>query len=517
MAGPGTATSQPLQVDTSSLVGRGADPNIVSPAATTALTDAFHRGFITADDIQERLSQRTKEKQALDLEQTQAARKNVGITQKADEETKKAAILDAQLKPGDYGLMNKALSLEGFSVRTNPEGVTDEDRTEIGKRYGALLELKRRQTESASRVKDTEIKPVDVLTKDAAGNEVKGQVIRRLFQGKEISPKQFDSWAQEDAVLRHTSLPQFYQLFSTQGKTVSNPVVATPPAAPVAAPAPAPAALPTPEAIAAANAAPITPEQRAAMVNSGVPVTQAAMATGLVQPPRPTQPAQIVQPAQPTSPISPAIGTTTPEGMFVTGVTEAKTSPAAAKQIGALQERLNTLSNTEDTILKARALAVPGIVGPGQIGLVQKAHQAGAALGRESDKKAYTAQSELNTIIANEIANYVQDWKGAISDKELVFFKNARPRIDSTPEQWTSYLDEWAGKTERLKKVVAGELPPADAAEWAKNPRSQSPATGAEAGGPTTSAPEQTVSSGGKTYVVRVDPNTGQKRYFVRQ
>lgn len=502
MAGPGQATSQPLQVSTSDLVGRGADPNLVSPAAVTALTDAFHRGFITADDIQERLSERTKEKQSLDLEQTQAARKNVGVTRQADEETKKAAILDAQLKPGDYGLMNKALALEGFSVRTNPEGVTDEDRTEIGKRYGALLELKRRQTESASRVKDTDIKPVEVETKDAAGNSVKGQVIRRLFQGKEISPKQFDSWAQEDAVLRHTSLPQFYQIFSTQGQTVSQPAAAVAPvAAPVAVVAPAPAP------------APLTPEQRAALVNQrGFSPTEAALAGPevLVQPVQPTQPALPTQPAQPTTP---ALGSTTPEGVFVTGITEAKTSPAVAKQQGALQERLNTLTNLDNTIAKARSLAIPGNVGPGQIGIVQKATQAKAALGSTEAAKKYTAQSELNTIISNEIANYVQEWKGAISDKELQFFKQARPRIDSTPEQWTSYLDEWQGKNQKLKQIVAGQLPPADAAAWAANPKSQetfAPASGTSAG------EEQTVQAGGKTYIVRIDPATGQKRYFVR-
>lgn len=501
MAGPGQATSQPLQVSTSDLVGRGADPNLVSPAAVTALTDAFHRGFITADDIQERLSERTKEKQSLDLEQTQAARKNVGVTRQADEETKKAAILDAQLKPGDFGLMNKALALEGFSVKTNPEGVTDEDRTEIGKRYGALLELKRRQTESASRVKETDIKPVEVLTKDAAGNEVKGQVIRRLFQGKEISPKQFDAWAQEDAVLRHTSLPQFYQLFSTQGQTVSQPAAPAPVAM---APAPVPA-IATPQAIAAAQAAPISPEQRAAMANAGVPIEQAVMATELIQPARPATP---VQPAAAT----PALGSTTPEGVFVTGVTEAKASPAVAKQQGALQERLNTLTNLDSTIAKARSLAIPGNVGPGQIGLVQKATQAKAALGSTEAAKKYTAQSELNTIIANEIANYVQEWKGAISDKELQFFKQARPRIDSTPEQWSSYLDEWQGKNAKLKQILAGQLPPADAAAWAANPRSQE--TFAPAAGAT--GEEQTVQSGGKTYIIRVDPATGQKRYFVR-
>lgn len=505
MAGPGQNTSAPLQVDTQSLVGRG-PADIVSPAAVTAMTDAFHRGFITADDIQERLSQRTKEKQSLDLEQTQAARKNVGVTRQADEETKKAAILDAQLKPGDYGLMNKALALEGFSVRTNPEGVTDEDRAEIGKRYGALLELKRRQTESASRVKDTDIKPVEVMTKDAAGNEVKGQVIRRLFQGKEISPKQFDAWAQEDAVLRHTSLPQFYQLFSTQqGQTVAQPVAAPAAPAPAAAPAPVPA-IATPQAIAAAQAAPISPEQRAAMANAGVPIEQAVMATELIQPARPTTPVQAAQ-VQPVQP--PAIGSTTPEGMFVTGVTEAKTSPAVTKQTGVLQERLSTLNNLDSTIAKARSLAVPGIVGPGQIALVQKANQAKAALGSTEAAKTYTAQSELNTIIANEIANYVQEWKGAISDKELQFFKQARPRIDSTPEQWTSYLDEWQAKNEKLKQIIAGQLPPADAAAWAANPKSKE----------TTSAPggaEQTVQAGGKTYSVRTDPSTGQKRYFVR-
>lgn len=68
-----TAPQQSLgRIDPSSIVGK-ADTSVVSPSAVAALTDAFRNGFITADDIVQRVGETGKAKQKVQLQLSKEA------------------------------------------------------------------------------------------------------------------------------------------------------------------------------------------------------------------------------------------------------------------------------------------------------------------------------------------------------------------------------------------------------------------------------------------------------------
>lgn len=446
------------QVD---LVGNSGRP-VVTPQATEQLADAFRKGFVTADDIMERVSERTKAKQELELLTTQqgiADATNPGLIQakrnqqlaagaqagsalalnplaeQAKTAELKAAIFDAQAKPGGFDLMQTALSKAGFPVSVDPNaGLTDANKNEIIKRFSALQTYTLKRADAEDRVKNTETKFFPTEQKLPDGSTTKGQLQKLFRNGQEITSDEFKNWATEAEALKRTPFSQWYSLQATQPGQVVAPIA---PAAPLIQPISQPA--------------------------STAPVIQPIQAA----------PAPTIQPSTPQlGQVSPGLG-------FVTSVEAAPVNAATAKRTDALQRELVQLQSIDASINQARQLAVPGIVGPGQIGVTRGMHQLLAAIGSDKAAQTYTSQDQLNTVIANEIAEYVRDWKGAISDKELKFFQAARPRVDSTPERWASYLDEWQTKNEKLKKIVAGELAPDEPAVWAANPKSSAGVTSA--------------------------------------
>lgn len=504
-----------LNIDVGSLV-RPADPNIVTPAGTAALTDAFRQGFVTTDDIVERLSERTKKKKELDLQLTNEALSpgavqtrqlqqqaagaaasgavaNAPLVQQAKEAELKAAIFDAQAKPGGFDSMQQALVKAGFPVSIDAKtGLTDSNKSEIQKRFAALVDYTQRRSDAEEKIKNTDTKffPTEQVLAD--GTKTSGQVQKLFYQGQEISSDQFKSWAQQADSLRKTPFSSFYNLRS--GEAVVSPVPTSP--APVIQPI----------------AAPVTTSSN--LLQQGFPVVtpnltqeQAIAAQNNL-----VQPRQAASSVQPT--ISPQIGQNIPGIGIVTGTTAP--SIATKPPTEAQQRALLALPRFEQANVALRDLQA-----------------------RNYDPTSWTSwvDSFLPQIVKSgdrkEFETAVNAWSqgvlrlesgAAISVKEADWYgKTFFPQVNDPPTV--------VKQKENLRHSVEGMVAEAGSAGStlpdslkdrarsvfkAANSFNNSPnAATAVSFGEATPATENTAVVGGQTYKVRIDPATGQRRYFI--
>lgn len=357
MPGLGAPPNAVVNPDVSSLIGLAAP--VVEPRSTAMLTDAFRQGFITSDDILERVGTRAREKKKLELAQTQQAladvtdpalveaRRNTQLAagaqakgaldrapleQKAREAELKAAIYDAQATPGGFNEMQKALSQAGYPVAIDTNtGLTDSNKAEITKRFAALAEYTNRKTEAESRVKNTEQKFFPTKNRDEAGNTTEGQLQKLFKDGQEVSSDQLKSWVHEAEALRKTPFSAYYSLQSLKPGQVVAPTPA-PAVAPVA-PAPAPALPPVTQSIEQLKA------KRAQIAGALGPVQVSQMSDAEVQA---WQPPAAPAPVAPTAAAAPPTGTS-----FVTGV-EAPV-PTRPLQEQAMQSALMANKNIQNS------------------------------------------------------------------------------------------------------------------------------------------------------------------------
>lgn len=257
--GLGAGPSAIVTPDVNQLIGR---PDIVvEPRSTAMLTDAFRQGFITADDIMERVGERSRLKKKVDIEQSkqalaelqdpelvqarrnqqlaagvqaEGALANAPLAQKAKEWELKASIFDAQSKPGGFDAMQNSLTKAGFPVSVDVNtGLTDANKAEIQKRFTSLTQFETRKSEAESRVKGIETKffPTEKPDPNRPGGKIKEQLEKLYQNGQEISHDQLKSWTQEAEALRKQPFSSYYFSSLQPGQVATAPVAATAPAA----------------------------------------------------------------------------------------------------------------------------------------------------------------------------------------------------------------------------------------------------------------------------------------------
>lgn len=499
-----------LRVDPSSLIGR-ADRNLVTPAGTAALTDAFRQGFVTTDDIVERLSERTKKKKELDLQLTNEALSpqaiqtrqlqqqaagaaasgavaNAPLVQQAKEAELKAAIFDAQSKPGGFDSMQQALVKAGFPVAIDTKtGLTDSNKSEIQKRFAALVDYTQRRSDAEEKIKNTDTKffPTEQVLAD--GTKTSGQVQKLFYQGQEISSDQFKSWAQQADSLRRTPFSSFYNLKS--GEAVVSPA----PTVPVIQP----------------TVAPVTTSSN--LLQQGFPAVTPSLSQeqAIAAQNNLVQPRQAVPAVQPT--ISPQIGQSIPGIGIVTGTTApsiATKPPTEAQQRALLALPRFEQANVALQDLQARNYDptswtswvdsfLPQIIKSGDRKEFETATSAWAqGLLRLESGAAISPKEE--SWYARTFFPQVNDPANVVKQKESL-----RHSVEAMVAEAGSAGPIPEDLKRRAQSVFA-------AAESFNKPGT--PAVAAPTNVPAT---ENTAVVGGQTYKVRVDPATGQRRYFI--
>lgn len=484
------------QVD---LVGNSGRP-VVTPQATEQLTDAFRKGFVTADDIMERVSERTRAKQELELvtanqgiaEATDPAlieaKKNQQLAAGAQaksaltlnplaEQAKtaelKAAIFDAQAKPGGFSLMQEALSKAGFPVSIDANlGLTDANKNEIIKRFSALQTYALKRADAEDRVKNTETKFFPTEQKLPDGSTTKGQLQKLFRNGQEVTSDEFKNWATEAEALKRTPFSQWYSLQATQPGQVATP-------APVAAPA---------IVISPAEAA----QQRAQLFNQGVP--NAASLTDqevsvLIQP---RAAAPVAAAAMPV--ITPTLGQTSPGLGIVTSVEAAGPAKPPTESAGRSGSFAGRMASAENQIT---ALTASGFDPTGAVSSIQRLGPFPEGIKSDTAKSFETAKLQwITALLRRESGAAVPRWE--LDTYEKAFF----PVFGDGP---TNVAQKAAVRQQAMQSLI----------QEAEGLRTFVPPTTPTI--PTPGASEQTTVIGGKTYLVKTDPTTGQKRYFVRQ
>lgn len=271
-----SAPQRGLSIDTNSLIGR-ADPNIVTPQNTAMLTDAFHKGFITADDIVQRVGERAKAKEKLDItkmgqEQTdlddpelQDARKAIAIAHGA---TAKAQQKELARKEELAPLVQRAARAKTIWDIMNSEEFGEADRTKaaheaagipIPKTDEGFIDFPKARENSAKirQWADSARQATAILQtvekekrklKTASGAEVEGEVKFSPVLGRELSDA--------EVMQLNRRATQNFSEFQAQSK----PIVA-PTAAPASADMVQPAAVPSAPSAPVPTVAPAQAEQ----------------------------------------------------------------------------------------------------------------------------------------------------------------------------------------------------------------------------------------------------------------
>lgn len=500
------------QVD---LVGPNRGP-VVTPQATQQLSEAFRSGFITADDIVQRMSERTRAKQQLELVTAQQgiaeatdpalieARRNQQLAagaaagsaltlnplvEQAKTAELKAAIFDAQAKPGGFDLMQNALSKAGFPVSVDPNvGLTETNKNEIITRFSALQNYTTKRTEAEERVKATETKFFPTEQKLPSGATTKGQLQKLFHQGQEITTDQFKNWATEAEALKRTPFSQWYALQATK----PGQVVAPAPAAPVITISPVEAA-----------------QQRAQLVNAGVPNAASLpdqQVAALIQPITPvTAPPPIIQPAAPT----PQIGQTAPGIGIVTSV-EAAPTPVALRPTEGQQRALLAVPRFQEANAALNDLQARGY-DPASWGSWVASYM--PQIIKTGDRKEFeTAMSVWSQGLLRLESG------AAITPKEQGWYERAFFPVVNDPPAVLRQKEALRHSVEAMVAELGSAGPIGDELKQ----RAQGVFRAAETFAPVSStvatptgATENTAVVNGQTYRLRVDPATGQKKYFI--
>lgn len=486
------------QVD---LVGGSGRP-VVTPQATEQLADAFRKGFVTSDEIMERASERTRAKQELELVTAQQgiaeatdpaliqARRNQQLAQGAAagtaltlaplaEQAKtaelKAAIFDAQAKPGGFDLMQTALSKAGFPVSVDPNvGLTDANKNEIIKRFSALQTYTLKRADAEDRVKNTETKFFPTEQKLPDGSTTKGQLQKLFRNGQEITSDEFKNTVTEAEALKRTPFSTWYSLQATQPGQVVAPV-APQPAAPAVVISPIEAS-----------------QQRAQLANAGIPNVASFTDQQVAAMIQPRAAAPTVAPV-----ITPTLGQTAPGLGIVTSVEAAPPAKPPTESAGRSGSFAGRMAAAENLLSATMA----GGFDPTTAKAVFEQAALPEGLKTDNVKRFENAKLQwVTALLRRESGAAVPKWELGIYDR--------------------AFFPAWGDPPD----VVAQKATVRQQAQQSLLQESEGQRTFVPPGTPSvpvptapTGATENTAVVGGQTYRVRVDPATGQKKYFIVQ
>lgn len=413
-------------IDPSSLIGRP-DTEVVGPKATAALIEAYRSGVITADDILSRVGKLGQTKKKADLmaleeaispeaQQSRALARqaqdvgnrqtvnNAQLAGQARETELQAAIFKAQAAPGNYEAKLDAITKAGINIPINlAAGLTDENRRMIDSEFADLAEYTTQQ-----QLADQYVKGAKETTLKHVGprGEVTEEIIMLSPDRQQIPLDKFKQAFQ----YRQTPYPlwkaqgknKFGNLFGAQGQIIGAEPLVTP--------------------VDPAAAA----RQRAAMVNAGVPATQAVQIPDAQIPtvaPRATAP--------PAAKPELELGGISERGGLVTSVSEPKQAdqhliPAeGVKQLGLSQQAAQVVRNLDTAYqnLIANDPMFVGLVG----GTLTR-----AAAGKRWNEKVAAFEREVTALLA-PVAKGIYNETGVLSDKDVERYKDVLPDLRDNP------------------------------------------------------------------------------------
>lgn len=471
------------RIDSSSLIGR-ADTEVVSPRATAALADAFRQGFVTVDDIMERVGERAQLKKKADIMQLQEsmsplaieARKNAielaslesqagidlaGAKKEAARAEYRSKWANAQINTSGLAPQAAALQNAGWLPPIPEKGIDNKWQEEVLRRWGVLQDFNHEQQQNAGFIqqgqKSTTLKQVSP-TEWQGAIEYGGKVYPAAKYQEAV---EFQRKMQHPAIWEQSGRPQA-PIFGAPGKVEAAPAAA--PAQGTAAPA-AGAQQPQAAVASAPGSTALAPGSSQPIINvnlGGQPVSQ-LKPNVMVSEPAPAPmieaaptPSDLIQPVAqaPAGPLG-----VTPEGTF-------RVSPEMVKT----PVKAFTEPQQKALIAQARSLvATPVLESPGfnpgdpAANLRMKAYNSGT-LGELvttlGPSKAKITEAERN--YANAANQWIQgllrvESGAAISTKEQGWYEKAFfPSIGDTPAVQKQKADARKSISAALESVITG-------------------------------------------------------------
>lgn len=402
------------RIDPSTLIGR-ANPNIVEPRATAALTDAFRQGFITSDDIMARVGEVGRSRKKADIAVSGAQAQLAGEQVSPEAQAARAAQLSAtteQAQLAEAEALRKQVIQEypavayfdkfapaaGIEAPTLPDGTPDYKKME---KIGAELAIHQAQKSEAQQQLE------NITTKDSADGTVLFAITK---QGESVSPQQV----------------QALRAKATQGfrRQAAGTVEVEP--REVQMPEPAPV---------------IDPD--------GIQMPEPAPAIELQ-----TSPTAAVE-VMPISGVAPA-GTPVASGVSLGPPKQAPASPEDATK---RQAQIVAAEAITPVIENALAAVARGSVGPAAgSGPAKVGNQVAAALGLGREQQ-FQDQRQLEMAISNKVLEGAQVMKGNLSDKDVRFLQATVPKLSDTPQVWNEYLNRWKQMNDLNIEILAGRQP----------------------------------------------------------
>lgn len=187
---------------------------------------------------------------------------------------------------------------------------------------------------------------------------------------------------------------------------------------------------------------------------SSVPAPTAPAPASLSAPQLPAQSAPMPGPASAVSatPAGPRLGHYDPELGYVTG--HAVESTQTPEEMTRNMAESRALLVNIDNILPS----VASSVGPAKgSGIGQAFVRVGAALGVPGAEKLYADQDRLRQLINHQVQLAAKNLHGNLSDKDVRFLMESLPGLGSTPEVMTQWLQQFRAMTDLNVKVLEGQ------------------------------------------------------------
>lgn len=384
-------------IDVSQLIGR-ANPDIVGPRATAALGDAFRSGFITADDVLNRVGEkgRAQEKAQIDIanaqsmsaqEQTspeaQAARAaGLGATTEQAALAKATALRSQVLQQYPaVAYFDKFAPAAGIEAPVTSDGKPDYKEME---KIGSEMAVWQSQKTEAQAKRD------NIIAQESNDGSI---LYARTKQGLQVQPKEVERLE----------------------RLIARPFQRR-----------------SPEAVFSGDAGSISVEPR------GIP------------------PAPVIDPAEP------AQSTATPgDPMAIMSLGPPKLqlekpedAAAAAMKLSAAQAQIPIIEGAK------AAVARGGGVGPLEGSLpMQIGNRIGAAIGLSNSTTNFNDQRTLEQAISAKILEGAQVMKGNLSDKDVRFLQATVPKLSDSESVWNTYLNRWEQMNQTNIDILSGKMP----------------------------------------------------------
>lgn len=502
MPGIGSEAVVPLQTNAPALLSQAVAPldRVVSPDAVAAVTDAFRKGQISADDIIERYGELSKTKEKAQIQNlhefispegiqarqnathaanTEAILKSSPEYQAAQQATFQATINKAN--EGDLPAMRQAMLSRGWPAPTfDPAiGWTPEVRKETEKSFQEFSNYFDNVSAAAAFVKSAESVPTTTskTTIDhATGQQKTVETIEphHFINGKPISEDQYNSAlafsAQTPGMWKHMGKPQFVELFGVKpgkfGGGVSGPL-----------------SMPEPK-------------------------------TDLTD----TFPAIGVTPkAAPTISEKPVLS---PTGERITKITEAPIKPEPASEVTEKEKLFSQISNADqfqEKLDRARALVNDANIKPVGPGYSEGARTSqllngiGAFLGIDSATLKNQTQDQLRQFLAQHVQATIRSMAGSgnrvmkaevdNSPGSTGLFYQAAPSLTSTPAAWNIWLNDMQRLFQDARNDAITGLPADERDKFSAPVKPAASAAAAAATAPSAGTVKASIDAGGMKLV----------------